>query len=141
MAGVLATMLTGFPYFVVIYSLPLYFQVVNGKSALLAGIGLLPLLGSAAVASMVGGIINGKKNRVFETLMVGACLMLIGTACLSTLSNTLEPEPKVYGFQVFVGLGFGLTVSTVSLLAAVECEIRDHGMLPSFPHDRGVSLY
>lgn len=38
-SGVLATMLTGFPYFVVIYSLPLRFQVVNETSPLTAGIG------------------------------------------------------------------------------------------------------
>lgn len=125
-AGILATMLMGFPYFVVIYSLPLHFEVVNGKSPLSAGVGLLPLLGGSAVASMAGGMINGKKNLAFETLLVGACLMLIGTACLSTLSNTTELEPKVYGFQVFIGLGFGLTVSTVSLLAAVESDIKDH---------------
>ncbi|MEJ2420082.1 MAG: hypothetical protein P8Y45_24845, partial [Exilibacterium sp.] len=34
MSAVIATMLTGFPYFVVIYSLPTRFQVVNGHSAL-----------------------------------------------------------------------------------------------------------
>ena len=44
-----------------------------------------------------------------------------------------ERVPKVHGFQVFVGLGFDLTVSTVSLLAAIECEIEDHGISFSFP--------
>ena len=37
---VLATMLTGFPYFVVIYSLPLHFQVVHNTRPLAAGIGM-----------------------------------------------------------------------------------------------------
>ncbi|MCJ1399791.1 hypothetical protein MMC11_002994 [Xylographa trunciseda] len=128
MAGVLCTLLGGFPYFVVIYSLPLRFQVVNGKSALLAGVGLLPMLGSAAIGSTIGGAINVKKNRAFETLLVAACLMLIGTSLLSTLSNTLETEPKTYGYQVFVGLGFGLTVSTVSILASTESELKDNAV-------------
>ncbi|MCJ1290434.1 hypothetical protein MMC34_001972 [Xylographa carneopallida] len=103
MAGVLCTLLSGFPYFVVIYSLPLRLQVVNEKSALLAGIGLLPMLAGRS-----------------------ACLMLIGTSLLSTLSNTLVVEPKTYG--VFVGLGFGLTVSTVSILGTAESELRDNAV-------------
>ncbi|MCJ1433471.1 hypothetical protein MMC27_002833 [Xylographa pallens] len=128
MAGVLCTLLSGFPYFVVIYSLPLRFQVVNEKSALLAGIGLLPMLASAAVGSTLGGGLNSKKNRAFQTLLAAACLMLIGTSLLSTLSNTLDIEPKTYGFQVFIGLGFGLTVSTVSVLGSAESELRDNAV-------------
>lgn len=118
MFGLATTLLMGFPYFVVIYSLPLRFQVVNGKSPLAAGLGLLPMLGSTAVASFLGGILNGTKNRVFPTLFVGAALSVIGTSSLSTLSNTDYVEAKTYGFLVFVGLGFGLTVSTVSMLVS-----------------------
>ena len=86
------------------------------------------MLGSAAVASMVGGIVSSKKNRSFPTLIVAALLTVIGTSCLSNLANGLKIEAKVYGLQVFVGFGFGLTVSTVSMLAAVESEIREHGI-------------
>ena len=128
MFGVLSTLFTGFPYFVLIYSLPIRFQVVNETSALKAGIGLLPMLGSTAIGSMLGGLINGTKNRTFPTLITAACLMLLGTGLLSTLSSTLDVEPKTYGFQIFMGLGFGLTVSTVSQLAALECELRDHAV-------------
>lgn len=85
------------------------------------------MLGSAAISSMVSGIVSGKKNRAFSTLLVAAVLMVIGTSCLSTLSNGLKVEAKAYGFQIFVGCGFGLTVSTASMIAAVESEIRDHG--------------
>ncbi|MCJ1287288.1 hypothetical protein MMC26_006636 [Xylographa opegraphella] len=127
-AGVLCTLLSGFPYFLVIFSLPLRFQVVNDKSALLAGIGLLPMLGCTAVGSTLGGALNSKKNRAFQTLFVAATLMLIGSCLLSTLSNTGAVEPKTYGFQVFIGLGFGLTVSTVSILGSAESELRDNAV-------------
>lgn len=126
-AAVLSTLLTGFPYYVVIYNLPLYFQVVYGKSALGAGVGLLPLLGASAVTTMLGGLISGKKDRTFATLLVGACLMVIGTALLSTLSTNVDLEARAYGYQVFIGLGFGLTVSVVSLLATVESQRKNHG--------------
>ena len=123
----LVTMVMGFPYFVIIYGLPMRFQVVNQKSALDAGVGLLPMLGGSAIGSMLGGVLSSKKNRAFETSVAGACLMVLGTAFMSTLSNTLDVEPKTYGYQVSAGLGFGLTVSTASFIAGVETEPRDNG--------------
>lgn len=48
LAATLATMFTGFPYFLVIYSLPLRFQVVNNMSPLAAGVKILPMVGSTA---------------------------------------------------------------------------------------------
>jgi hypothetical protein len=128
MASTLFALFTGFPYFVTVYNLPIRFQVVNDMTPLNAGLGLLPLLGSTAVGGMIGGAAPRIKNMIFPTLVVAACLLVIGTSLLSTLSNTLEVEPKTYGFQVFVGLGFGLTVSTVSTLATLESDSRDHGM-------------
>lgn len=55
--------------------------------------------------------------------------MVIGCACLSTLDPVPNIEAKMYGFQVFVGLGFGFMVSTVSLGASLECELRDRSAL------------
>jgi hypothetical protein len=84
----------------------------------------------------------GTKNRTFPILVIASCLMVIGTSCLSTLSITIDIEAKAYGFQIFMGLGFGLTVATSSIvssklimillwllpqLAGIECELRDHG--------------
>ena len=125
MSAVLATMLTGFPYFVVIYSLPTRFQVVNGKSALVSGIALLPMLGASAIGSTVAGAASGKRNNTFPINVIGAALMLIGTAALSTLDNVVATQARAYGLQVFVGFGFGLTVSNSSLVAALEAELRD----------------
>ncbi|KAJ4301890.1 hypothetical protein N0V90_003986 [Kalmusia sp. IMI 367209] len=118
-------MLIGFPYFVVIYSLPTYFQVVNERSALASGIALLPMLGSSAIGSTIAGAITGNKNNTFPLMVTGAALMLIGTAALSTLDSVTHTQAKAYGLQVFIGGGFGLTVSTSSIIAASESEIRD----------------
>lgn len=83
------------------------------------------MLGSVAVASVLGGAVNAKRNNTCATLVAGSSLMLLGTVLLSTLSNTVEVQARTYGFQVFVGLGFGLTVSTVSLGVGLESELRD----------------
>jgi MFS family permease len=125
MSAVGATMLTGFPYFVVIYSLPTHLQVVNGQSALTSGIALLPMLGASAIGSTVAGAASGKRNNTFLINVVGAALMLVGTASLSTLDNVVATQGRTYGLQIFVGFGFGLIVSNSSLIAAIETELRD----------------
>lgn len=126
-AGAFTALITGFPYYVIIYNIPLRLQIVNGKSPLTAGLGLLPLLVSTAIGSMLGGAVSSKKDLSFYTLTVGSCLLTLGTGLLSTISEGSSVDPKIYGFEVFVGLGFGLSVSTSSILAAIQCEIKDHG--------------
>lgn len=109
----------------VIYALSVRIQVVNAKSPLLAGLSLLPMLGSVAIASTIAGAINSKRDLICPTLIVGSLFLILGTATLSTLSNVTVIEKGMYGFEVFVGLGFGLMVSTVSLGATLECELQD----------------
>jgi hypothetical protein len=65
----------------------------------------------------------GTKNRTFPILVIASCLMVIGTSCLSTLSNTIDIEAKTYGFQIFMGLGFGLTVATSSIVSLKSIKV------------------
>jgi MFS family permease len=134
MGCVATALLGGLPYFVTIYALPLRLQVVNEKSPLLAGLSLLPMLGSVAVASALGGGIHRKRERIFGTLLAGSLLMVIGSASLSTLDNFVAVSAKMYGFEVFMGLGFGLMVSTVSLGAMIEADTRDRSKPPYPKH-------
>jgi len=134
MGHVLSTMLVGFPYFMVMFALPLRMQVVSQKTALMAGISLLPTLGTVAIGSVIGGAVNGNRDYKFPTLVLGSIFMTIGCAALSTIDATGGSQGGIYGFQVFVGLGFGVLISTVSAAAAMECEIRDNSTSPSTSH-------
>ncbi|WPH02506.1 Hypothetical protein R9X50_00537100 [Acrodontium crateriforme] len=127
LSGVLCTITTGYVYFTLIYTLPIHIQIVNQKSALLAGIDLLPMLGSAAVGSMAGGYLNAKKNNIFPIMLFGASLMAIGSGLFSTVDG-LTLEPKVYGYQVLIGLGFGLAVSNATMLAIIESGLDEHAV-------------
>ena len=127
-AGVLNTLLLGFGYLLTIYAFPLRLQVVNGKSSLMAGVMLLPMLGSVAVGSAVAGVISNKRNFLFETLTLSSCLMLLGFGLMTTLSASPELEAKALGFLVFIGLGFGMSATVSTILAITESSIRDHGM-------------
>ncbi|KAF4952660.1 hypothetical protein FGADI_6550 [Fusarium gaditjirri] len=123
--AVVNTLLNGFPYLLLIYTIPLRFQVVSGKSALISGVMLLPMLGTAAIGSLLAGKINATKNYTFESLVLGSSVMTIGCGLLTSLSH--EPnDAKLLGYMTFCGLGFGLTVASSTMLSTVEVPIRDY---------------
>ena len=126
-AGVLITLFMGFPYLLIIYAFPLRAQVVSGKSPLIAGLMLLPMVGGAAVGSVVSGKLNSSKNYLFETMLAGSCLMTIGCGLLFTVGGPAD-DSKALGFLPFVGLGFGLSTAGATMLASYEAPIRDYGM-------------
>ena len=121
--GVLNTMCMGFPYFIAIYAFPIRFQVVNGKSPLGAGVMLLPLIAGAAIGTTLGGVINGKKNRQFESLACASLLMILGCGLETMVSSDVAVQAKELGCMVFIGLGFGLSASVSTMLAGFESPI------------------
>ena len=127
MTGVLSASLVGFTYLLVLYNLPFRFETVNLKSPLGAGISILPLVGGAAVGSMTAGLLCGKQDRTCCVCVVGACSVALGTALLSTLDSSTRIPAKAYGYQLFIGIGFGLTIVAVSVMATFEVELRDAG--------------
>ncbi|KAF7560248.1 hypothetical protein G7046_g3916 [Stylonectria norvegica] len=124
-SGTISTLLLGFPYLMLIYAIPVRIQIVGGRSSLIAGLMLLPMLGTVAVGSILSGKINSTKNHIFECLLAGSCFMLIGCALLTTLSLEELDSGKLLGFITFVGLGFGLTVSASTQLTGIEVPIRE----------------
>lgn len=133
------TLLNGFPYLLLIYAIPLRFQVVSGKSALISGVMLLPMLGTAAIGSLLAGKINATKNYTFESLALGSSVMTIGCGLLTSLSH--EPnDAKLLGYMTFCGLGFGLTVASSTMLSTVEVPIRDYGTYQGLGRGRSLLL-
>ncbi|KAH8885839.1 MFS general substrate transporter [Thozetella sp. PMI_491] len=127
MAGILTAMFIAFPFFTIVFALPLRYQLINGQSALMAGVLLLPLLGATAIGSMLGAGMSNKENRIFETALVGGFLLSVGCGLLMTLSTDGSDalETKISGFIVLVGLGNGLSAAAITILAAVESSVYD----------------
>ncbi|PSR81040.1 major facilitator superfamily transporter [Coniella lustricola] len=97
----------GAAFFPLIYYLSLYFQAVQGDSAVEAGIKLLPLLLSCVLMSVVsGGLITaiGYYNPVVIPSMI---LFTVGAGMITTF--TLDSPIRVWlGYQVIAGLGIGV---------------------------------
>ena len=125
-SAALSTLLLGFPYLLLLFSFPLREQAVSGKSALTAGLMLLPMLGTTALGSVIVGKINTTRNYLFESLLAGAALMLLACGLLTLVSGPGD-DPKALGFLTFAGLGFGLSTSAATMIAAVEAPIKDYG--------------
>ncbi|KAK6852583.1 hypothetical protein PG995_011134 [Apiospora arundinis] len=124
-ATTLNTACLGFAFILLVYAFPLRLQVVNGESALRAGVMLLPLLGAGAVGSMVAGKVNSERDLICETLVISSSLVMLGCGLLSTLSDTAHVEGKALGFLVFVGLGFGMSAASATMLGSMRAGIRD----------------
>lgn len=120
--------LSGYSYLALIITLPERFQIVNGDSSLMAGVHLLPMLGSTAVGSILGGAFSRKKNNTSRTLVAASCFQVIGLGLLTTFDSPSSPVVPQFGYQAIFGLGIGLTFSSATILTKIQAAGRDHAV-------------
>lgn len=113
------TLLTGFPYIALSIVIPERFQIVNGESVLMAGVHILPLLGTCAIGSFLGGAISSKRNNTSFTLVLASCLQLLGVGLMILVSSTDSSPESNYGFQAIFGLGTGLSFSAATIMTNI----------------------
>ncbi|KAH7316498.1 major facilitator superfamily-domain-containing protein [Stachybotrys elegans] len=118
-SGLLITLLTGFPYISLTIIIPERFQIVNGESALMGGVHILPLLGSCAVGSFLGGAISGSRNNTSYTLIAASCLQLLGMGLMITVTGPDASPVWQYAFQSIFGLGVGLSFSAATIMTNI----------------------
>lgn len=99
-----------------IYFLPLWFQVVQGVSAVQSGIYTLPFVISLVVASIMGGFITQKVGYYVPVMLACPSLMAVSEGLMSTF-HVGEPSSHWIGFQVIGGFGLGLGMQSASLAA------------------------
>ncbi|KUI68292.1 hypothetical protein VM1G_04146 [Cytospora mali] len=125
-AAMLNTVFLGFAYLATLYAMPLRLQVVNGKSPIMAGVMMLPMLGGTGIGSVLTGAFSKKQNRLFETMSVATVMVTLGLALETTVSDAAELEPKFLGFMVFIGLGYGMITSSATVFTTIEAPITEH---------------
>ena len=125
-SGTISSLFMGFPYLLLIFSFPLRAQLVSRESPMMAGVMLLPMLGSTAIGTVIAGKLNGVHNRLCETMSAGSAFMILSCALLSTVEGP-EDDGKALGFLVFAGLGFGLSTASATMIVSFEAPIKDYG--------------
>lgn len=112
-----------------VIEIPQRLQAVNGKTPLVAGIGLLPLAVSTPFAAGLSAHLSTKARipPIF-LLLIGTTLQTSGVALLSTLTSTVHNQmDSIYGYEVLMGVGSGLNMGTLILLAPLVVNQRDLG--------------
>ena len=94
-------------YFLVLYFLPIYFQVIDNVSPIESGVRNLPLILAITVATIVSGIGITVTGRPMPFMLVAGVLTSVGVGLLFTLTIG-SSSAKWIGYQVLTGLGLGL---------------------------------
>jgi len=116
----LAGLLVNVAFYGLIFVLSLYFQRLNGLSALATGFAFLPMLGAVLPVNLVAARVAERLGAPV-TIATGAALSALG--CFALLG--IQPDTsywKVGAQLMFIGAGLGLLVPplTSTLLGSVE---------------------
>ncbi|CAK7239686.1 MAG: hypothetical protein STHCBS139747_001121 [Sporothrix thermara] len=124
MAGVYSTLCVGAQMMIFIYYLPIWFQAIQGVSAVQSGIRTLPLVLGLVVASILSGIAISRVGYYTPFMICGVVFMSVGAGLLTTLQVDTGSS-KWIGYQFLVGWGMGFTFQTPNLAAQTVLARRD----------------
>ncbi|KAH8896392.1 putative MFS transporter [Thozetella sp. PMI_491] len=99
-----------------IYTLPIYFQAVQGVSPSTSGVRTLPSVLSISIASFCSSILLGQIGYYQPFLWAGGILMTIGSGLYYTLDLGSSPGAWI-GYQIVAGVGIGLVMQLPVIVA------------------------
>ncbi|KAF7192489.1 MFS-type efflux pump MFS1 [Pseudocercospora fuligena] len=104
-------------YYIVLYYLPVYFQMVKGADAAHSGLRTLALVGTSAPVAIISGIILSKTGEYQPIMIASAIFTTIGSGLIFTLGPSSTTLACI-GYQIIVGIGLGLSIQ----LSIVVCQ-------------------
>ncbi len=110
--------------------LPLYQQTVQGASATVSGLLLTPMMIGVMVTSIIAGQFTTRTGRYKVLPIAGSVGMGAGMYLLSMLGVSTTRLTSGT-FLVVLGLGMGLLMQTISLIAQNSVELKDIGVASS----------
>lgn len=111
-------------------SLPLVLQIVYGATPTESGYLMIPMVLGLMTSSIVSGRITSKTGRYKIFMVVGTGLMAASYIYLSTLSAGWAVWQITIG-MVFMGLGLGQMMQTLTIASQNAAEARDIGVATS----------
>ncbi|KAK0614935.1 putative MFS multidrug transporter [Bombardia bombarda] len=107
---------TGAHMIIFVYYLPVWFQAIDGVSAVDSGVHLLPMVLPLVVSSIATGQLVSRIGYYTPPMILGVCLMSIGAGLLTTL-NVNTPTGQWIGFQIIYGFGLGCSSQAPNMAA------------------------
>ena len=96
-------------YFLIIYYLPIYFQVIDNVSPEMSGVRNLPLILTVTISMLASRAYISTTGIAAPIIVVGTA---VGTVCVGLL-YTLDigtKEGKWIGYQIIGGVGWGICI-------------------------------
>ncbi|ROW03115.1 hypothetical protein VMCG_05822 [Cytospora schulzeri] len=114
-AMLLTAFFVGFPFVSIIVNIPQRAQAVYDLSPVNAGLTLLPLMLASPVATAISAFLTERvKIAPFYIILVACVLQVLGLGLTCSLSTDSKSVPIAqYGYQVIMGFGFGLGLTTL----------------------------
>lgn len=104
----------------VLFTMPQYFQGVQGSDAVQSGVRLMPLIGGLVIGAVPADRIAERLGRKF-TLTFGFLVLAAGLA-LGTTTTVSSAELFVGSWMALTGLGLGVVVATSTSAALADLD-------------------
>lgn len=109
---------------VIVYFLPIWFQAIEGVSALESGIRTIPLVLAISLFSILSGIAVRKLGYFVPMMFVLVVLASIGAGVLTTFTPSTS-EGMWIGIQVLYGAGLGIGMQQGSIAVQTTLTKKD----------------
>lgn len=120
--------MTGAVSITCIFQLPLRFQTSAGLGPLEAGVRLIPFSVCGPLGTILCAVLSkNKRAPPIYMAIVGEVMQIIGLVFFSRGDPAQPDWHALYGLEVVVGLGFGMCLGAVTLMAPFVVEKRDLG--------------
>ncbi|KAK2611785.1 hypothetical protein N8I77_005109 [Diaporthe amygdali] len=106
------------------YNLPIYFQAIQGDSAIQSGIKMIPSILATALSTGVASGVMGKLGFFQPFILASGIFATVGVGLIYTFDLNVGIGP-IIGYQILYGIGCGLGVQTPNLVATVTSPAED----------------
>ncbi|MGX7014599.1 MDR family MFS transporter [Vagococcus silagei] len=127
--NIMAALIAGYLMAVEVY-IPTWMQTVVGKSAMLGGIVLAPM----SVIWMVGSFISGKSMKKYNSrqIILMGLIPLIAAGIGLIFVTPETPYAVFLGYSLVFGIGFGISMTILTVLAQSTVDSNQVGVATSF---------
>jgi hypothetical protein len=103
-----------------LYYLPVFYQIVRGRTAEQSGFDIIPLFISFVLTTATGSFVVRKTGRYWPFLAICPCVTAIGGGLLYTV-DPVTSNSRLIGFQILLGAGIGLGLQNSSTIEFSLC--------------------
>ncbi|ETI26458.1 hypothetical protein G647_03235 [Cladophialophora carrionii CBS 160.54] len=98
------------PFFIFIYSVPIWFQAVQSTSAVRSGVLIIPLCLGVIVMSLASGVGTAQLGYYAPFFYISAVLQSVGAGLMTTWTVATSTAAQV-GYQLVYGCGVGFAMN------------------------------